>query len=103
MQDSFFLLVVWAGESSLLAYESGRAEYKAGKVWRIGYLSHVSGIGPLEEAFRQSLRQLGYIEGQNLVIEWYAGLMGWPVPHIFGRSKESIDALQPAERATHEG
>jgi hypothetical protein len=27
--------------------------------------------------------------------------MGWPVPHIFGRSKESIDALQPAERAKH--
>jgi len=23
------------------------------------------------------------------------------VPHIFGRSKESIDALQPAERAKH--
>jgi uncharacterized damage-inducible protein DinB len=34
-------------------------------------------------------------------IDTYAGLMGWPVPHIFGRSKESIDALQPAERAKH--
>ena len=32
-------------------------------------------------------------------IDAYAGLMGWPVPHIFGRSKESIDALQSAERA----
>ena len=36
-------------------------------------------------------------------IDACAGLMGWPVPHIFGRSKESIDALQPAERAKHEG
>jgi uncharacterized damage-inducible protein DinB len=35
-------------------------------------------------------------------IDAYAGLMGWPVPHIFGRSKESIDALQPAERAKSE-
>jgi len=34
-------------------------------------------------------------------IDTYAGLMGWPVPHIFGRSKESIDALQLAERAKH--
>ena len=40
------------------------------KVWRIGYLSHVSGIGPSEEVLRQALGQLGYIEGQNLVIEW---------------------------------
>jgi len=28
---SFFLLVLWAGDSSLLAQDSGRAEYKAGK------------------------------------------------------------------------
>jgi putative tryptophan/tyrosine transport system substrate-binding protein len=40
------------------------------KVYRIGYLSHSPGIGPNEEAFRQGLRDLGYIEGQNLVIEW---------------------------------
>ena len=43
---------------------------QAEKVWRIGYLSHVSGIGPSEEVLRQALGQLGYIEGQNLVIEW---------------------------------
>ncbi len=36
-------------------------------------------------------------------IDSYAGLMGWPVPHIFGRSKESIDVLHPAERAKHRG
>ena len=34
-------------------------------------------------------------------IDSYAGLMGWPVPHIFGRSRESIDVLQSAERAKH--
>jgi uncharacterized damage-inducible protein DinB len=34
-------------------------------------------------------------------IDSYAGLQGWPVPDIFGRSAESIDALQPAERARH--
>jgi len=34
-------------------------------------------------------------------IDAYAGLEGWPVPDIFGRSAESIDALQPAQRAQH--
>jgi uncharacterized damage-inducible protein DinB len=34
-------------------------------------------------------------------IDTYAGLEGWPVPDIFGRSAESIDALQGSERARH--
>src|SRR5262249_22138684 len=34
-------------------------------------------------------------------IDAYAGLEGWPVPDIFNRSAESIDALQPRERALH--
>ena len=41
----------------------------AGKVYQIGYLSPRSGIESREEAFRQALGQLGYVEGQNLVIE----------------------------------
>ena len=28
------------------------------------------GIEPRDETFRKSLRELGYIEGQNIVIEW---------------------------------
>ena len=40
------------------------------KVFRLGFLSHASGIGQNEEALRQGLRELGYVEGQNLVIEW---------------------------------
>jgi uncharacterized damage-inducible protein DinB len=31
-------------------------------------------------------------------IDTYAGLEGWPVPDIFGRSAESIDALQEGQR-----
>ena len=44
-----------------------------GKVPRIGYLND-SSLGTLEklraEAFRQGLRELGYEEGKNIVIEW---------------------------------
>jgi uncharacterized damage-inducible protein DinB len=35
-------------------------------------------------------------------IDTYAGLQGWPVPDIFGRSAETIDALQDEQRAKHE-
>ncbi len=36
-------------------------------------------------------------------IDTYAGLEGWPVPDIFGRSAESIDVLQDTQRAKHAG
>ena len=42
---------------------------QAGKVYRIGYLKN-GRIGPNEKAFREGLRKLGYVEGQNIVIEW---------------------------------
>ena len=56
--------------SFILAPLAGEAE-QAGKVYRIGYLSYrgcpIRGeiIGP----FRQGLRELGYVEGQNIIIE----------------------------------
>jgi putative ABC transport system substrate-binding protein len=39
------------------------------KVPRIGYLS-ATRPQPRDEAFRQGLRELGYVEGQNIIIEW---------------------------------
>jgi putative ABC transport system substrate-binding protein len=46
------------------------AEAQPGKVYRIGYLTQRRGIEQQEEAFREGLRKLGYVEGQNIVIEW---------------------------------
>jgi putative tryptophan/tyrosine transport system substrate-binding protein len=42
------------------------------KIPRIGYLSATSPSANLAriEAFRQGLRELGYVEGKNIVIEW---------------------------------
>ena len=42
------------------------------KVPRIGFLSALSpdGVPAWLEAFRQGLRDLGYVEGKNIVIEW---------------------------------
>jgi putative ABC transport system substrate-binding protein len=46
------------------------------KVWRIGYLTpgSPSAVAARQEAFRQGLRELGYVEGKNILIEYrYAG------------------------------
>jgi putative ABC transport system substrate-binding protein len=42
------------------------------KVPRVGFLSSVSpsSVSARTEAFRQGLRELGYVEGKNIVIEW---------------------------------
>src|SRR4029450_11061740 len=64
-----FLLVAWTGRSSLLAQDSSRKEYTAGKVARIGYLRVASPQPRQFEAFREGLKVLGYIEGQNIAIE----------------------------------
>ena len=56
---------------SLLVVPLATAAQPAGKVWRIGYLTSTSGRSP--ETFRQGLRDFGYMEGQNILIEHRAG------------------------------
>jgi putative ABC transport system substrate-binding protein len=45
---------------------------QAKKISRVGFLSAAdpAALSARTEAFRQGLRELGYVEGQNIVIEW---------------------------------
>jgi putative tryptophan/tyrosine transport system substrate-binding protein len=52
---------------------AARAQPSA-KVWRIGVLSPgMSSQSPALQAFREGLREAGYVEGQNLAILWKFG------------------------------
>jgi putative ABC transport system substrate-binding protein len=66
-------LLVALGAGALAAPLSSFAQQQ-GKVWRIGYLSQNVRPASLDsgtiEAFRRGMRDLGYVEGKNLVIEW---------------------------------
>jgi putative ABC transport system substrate-binding protein len=54
----------------LLALTSGFAgAQQSAKISRIGYLSLDDLSSPAFESFRQGLRELGYIDGQNIMIE----------------------------------
>jgi len=72
-----FLLTSLAG--ALAAPLAAGAQQPPGKVPRVGYLSPGSSSDPGRqrrfEAFRQGLRELGYVEGQSIAIEsrWAEG------------------------------
>jgi putative ABC transport system substrate-binding protein len=68
MQRRDFMILL-AGASAMTRPRPAHAEAPA-KMARIGYLaSNLTNKGPLE-AFRQGLRDLGYVEGRNLVIDY---------------------------------
>ena len=55
----------------LLAAPLAAEAQQAAKVPRIGYLANNLAAAPrLDEALRQGLRDLGYVEGRNVVIEY---------------------------------
>ena len=64
---SIFIFVTVILASVLFAHAQ-----QPGKIPRIGYLTGVSPStnSARHETFRQGLRELGYVEGKNIVIEW---------------------------------
>jgi putative ABC transport system substrate-binding protein len=62
-----------AGTLGLLAVPRAARAQRSGQVPRIGYIGNGSPTTPASpqlEAFRQGLRELGYIEGQTVTIEY---------------------------------
>jgi putative tryptophan/tyrosine transport system substrate-binding protein len=62
--------ITLAGGAAITWPVAARAQ-KSGKIARIGYLSSANPRSmPAFQAFEQRLRELGYFEGQNIVIEY---------------------------------
>jgi len=57
--------------SGLLAAPLAAEAQQAGKVYRVGFLWDSPAVWPHAlEGFRQGLRDLGWVEGQNIVVEY---------------------------------
>ena len=70
MNEKVTVLILYA---MLLALSLPAEAQQAGKVPRIGYVSPTGGPktpGPAVEGFQQGLRDFGYIEGKNIVVEY---------------------------------
>ena len=65
-------IFVWLLITLLLTTAPDAQAQQPNKIPRIGYLGAVSPSANAVriEAFRQGLRELGYVEGKNIVIEW---------------------------------
>jgi len=78
--------------TAILLVSIHRAEAQPTKISRIGYLgaNSFSVNTDRPEAFRQGLRELGYVKGKNIFIEWqFAGEKPGPPPRAHGRSSAS--------------
>jgi putative ABC transport system substrate-binding protein len=62
------IIVVWLVALALASFRPAEAQQPK-KVARVGLLAGGRGFGSGGDAFRHSLRQLGWVEGQNMAIE----------------------------------
>src|SRR5437879_3082661 len=81
MERRTFMALVSGG---LLAAPLAAEAEQAGKVWRIGVLG--AGVNPRSApfyvAFEQRLRELGYVEGQNLTIDFRLSSAGQDMSEV---------------------
>jgi putative tryptophan/tyrosine transport system substrate-binding protein len=69
-------IFIWLLATVLLTTALPAEPQQPAKIPRIGYVSgggDANNPGPFVEAFRQGLRDLGYIEGKNIVVEYRFG------------------------------
>src|SRR5262245_37013286 len=73
-------ILVYALAALVLATIHLAEAQQTGKMRKIGFLIQGRGISgspsPFFEAFRQGMRELGYVEGQNITIEYRSGERG---------------------------
>jgi putative ABC transport system substrate-binding protein len=77
------------------------------KIPRIGYISRSGDVnypGPQVEAFRQGLRDLGYVEGKNILIEYryIGGRPGSNINFAADLVQDKVDVLVATSRASIE-
>jgi ABC-type uncharacterized transport system substrate-binding protein len=93
----------------LLAAPLAAEAQPTGKIYRIGFLSPSSSADPsILDAFREGLRELGYVEGRNIAIasRWAAGkyerLPGLAAELVRLKMDVIVTAAVPAIRAAKE-
>src|SRR5258705_1263261 len=97
--------------SGLLAAPLAVEAQSVGKVWRIGYVGNSSTAleSELVAAFRQGLRDLKYVEGRNVAIEYrwaegqYDRFPGFVAEAVQSKADVIVTAGTPAILAAKEG
>jgi putative ABC transport system substrate-binding protein len=97
--------------SAAIAWPLAARAQQPSKLARIGFLTLASGPTPAVEGFEHGLRQLGYLEGQNLVLiyRWAAGrrdrlvdlardLLQLKVDLFVSNSTEAITAIRTVSK-----
>jgi ABC-type uncharacterized transport system substrate-binding protein len=103
MRIRCFAALVVALAIGLVAAPAAVDAQPTGKIHRIGYLGIGSSTSGFHEQFRQGLRELGWVEGQNIVID-YRFADGRPdrLPELAAelvRLKVDIIVAQPTQAA----
>ena len=75
---------------------------------RIGFLTPLPETGPDREGFRHGLRELGYVEGKNILIDWRRGetgqeLLAQAEALVKGKVNVIVTTGTPATRAAMQG
>jgi ABC-type uncharacterized transport system substrate-binding protein len=78
----------------LLAIPRVAEAQPAGKVYRVGYVSPTSGVGPAGLAFDRRLRDSGLIEGENVLVDrQFMGGREDQYPAVLGDLERRVDVI----------